>query len=102
MEDAVRRRIDAGETELSGQWSLSGNEVVADAVCERIHWLTTEVLDRLADNASGWDTLFVDPADGRLWERSYPRADSHGGGPPQLRVVTKQDAVHKYGSFDAK
>ena len=52
---------------------------------------------KLGGDASGWDVLFRDPTDGRLWELIYPQSEPHGGGPPQLRCLTADEARQKYG-----
>ena len=62
------------ETLLKGEWIASAHGVVADKTCQRIEALTASVLKRLASDASGWESLFQDPADGRLWELYYPRS----------------------------
>ena len=59
------------EVELRGGWTVGGANVRADAVCERIEWLLASRLERLATDASGWETLYRDPRDGRLWEHTY-------------------------------
>jgi hypothetical protein len=84
------------ETLLEGEWIVSAGGLVADETCKRIEVLTASVLKRLANDASGWESLFEDPADGRLWELYYPRSEMHGGGPPSLRNVTALQARSKY------
>ena len=74
-----------------------GGNVVADDTAERIEWLATHVLEKIAIDASGWDTLFRDPSDDRLWELTYPESWQHGGGPPRLAVLSKGEAAEKYG-----
>jgi hypothetical protein len=70
--------------------------VTADAVAKRIEWLTGEVLEPLASDSSGWETLFRDPGDGRLWEQTFPHSEMHGGGPPRLQVISENGAAAKY------
>jgi hypothetical protein len=86
------------ETELTGQWIAENGEVRGDAACERINWLVTSHLEKLAfsPESGGWDTLFRDPGDGRYWERIYPQSELHGGGPPQLLCLSKVLAFTKY------
>jgi hypothetical protein len=86
------------ETELVGRWQLINGRVRADATCERIEHLVSTQLIRLGSDASGWDELFRDPFDGRLWERTYPDSDSEGGGPPRLACISRDAALEKYGS----
>jgi hypothetical protein len=59
--------------------------------------LVTNRLERLARDPSGWDTLYLDPRDGRLWEHTYPKSHMHGGGPARLTIIAAQDALAKYG-----
>ncbi len=87
------------ETDLIGTWFVSGNAVASDVTARRIDLLVREHLRRLGTDSSGWDTLFEDPADGRLWELTYPQSDSHGGGPPRLTYVDREIARRKYGNL---
>ena len=79
------------EERLSGGWVRNGQDVVADATSERIDWLVKHHLRRVAADASGWDTLYEDPSDGRLWVLTYPQSEQHGGGPQALISVTRQE-----------
>lgn len=85
------------ETCLSGKWLSKDRRVVADETCARIEELTRTHLRALGRDASGWDTLFMDPADGRLWELIYPESGLHGGGAPELRHLSTEQAKGKYG-----
>lgn len=86
------------ETCLTGKRILKGNQVDGDDVHHRIEWLVESVLQRLAfsPETGVWETLFTDPNDGRLWERTYPESGLHGGGPPQLSVIDAASAERKY------
>jgi hypothetical protein len=92
----VELALRPSETLLKGGWITSGNSVVADETCKRIEALTTGLLKHLANDATGWESLFQDPADGRLWELYYPQSEMHGAGPPSLRNVTALEASSKY------
>jgi Immunity protein 27 len=85
------------EDDLRGSWVEVGAQVQADPVCDRVQWLVTSRLQRVATDPSGWNTLYRDPRDGRLWELTYQRSEMHGGGPPTLTVVTKDEARRRYG-----
>ena len=87
------------ENEIVGEWVLDGTKVRKDAAAERIEALTSGVLEKLADGkeAGGWETLYRDPTDGRLWERTFPKGHMHGGGPPRLAVIAADTARRKYG-----
>ena len=91
-------RIRADEIQLTGKWLLREGSSVADEICQRIGELTTSYLNELGRDASGWDVLYRDPDDGRLWELTYPQSELHGGGPPQLRCLALDEAKIKYGT----
>jgi len=87
----------ADEQRLDGLWELRDGHVVGDAACERIETLITKHLERITTDASGWDTLYRDPQDGRYWELVYLHSEMHGGGPPSLIQVQKSVIKEKYG-----
>jgi hypothetical protein len=85
------------EVELRGNWVVQPDRsVVGDTTEERIEWLTTQKLERIANDSSGWEILYRDPRDGRLWELTYPRGEMHGGGPRRLRIISRDEAAVKY------
>jgi hypothetical protein len=85
------------ESLLKGTWSFQSGKIVADPVCERIGQLVGSHLQQISRDSSGWDALYRDPSDGRLWELIYPQTEAHGGGPPCLRLIGKDEARDKYG-----
>ena len=89
--------IQPAETILTGRVILQGGSPVADEVSKRIFALTKSHLVKLGSDASGWDVLYRDPNDGRYWELIYPQSELQGGGPPQLRCLTADEAKQKYG-----
>jgi hypothetical protein len=91
-------KIAAFETVLTGAWLSRDGQPVADETCERINKLVLSYLKEVGRDASGWDVLYRDPEDGRLWELIYPQSELQGGGPPQLRCVMLNEARRKYGS----
>jgi hypothetical protein len=72
--------------------------VEADDTCRRIEHLTSRVLTKIAVSKlyGAWETLFQDPGDGRLWERTYPESGLHGGGPPRLKAISHSEALEKF------
>jgi hypothetical protein len=85
------------EVDLRGDWLVQKDRsVAADATERRIEWLITQKLERIANNWSGWETLYRDPPDGRLWELTYPKGDMQGGGPRHLHVLSRDEAAAKY------
>lgn len=89
--------IDPSETLLTGKWIRGGDGIVSDETYQRIRQLVNGPLVKLGTDWSGWGTLYRDPSDGRLWELIYPQGHLHGGGPPQLRVLTPEEATKKHG-----
>jgi len=81
-----------------GKWIVVDGKARADATCERIEWLTTHHLRKVASSKQwgDWETLFQDPDDGRFWERTFPQGESQGGGPPRLTVLNAEQARAKY------
>lgn len=90
------------EMELDGRWDLKAGAVAGNATSRRIRWLVEHRLLRLGNDPSGWDTLYRDPGDGRLWELTYPQSDTHGGGPPRLACIGAEPARAKYGEVAAR
>jgi hypothetical protein len=84
------------ETELQGRWESIGGTIQADAVATRIKKLTDTYLAKIAVSESGWETLYRDPTDLRLWELTYPQSEMHGGGPLMLRYLSIEEAEAKY------
>ena len=88
--------ISPAETEIAGRWVWSGGGIAADAAAERIRALIESHLRMLGRSGDGWSTLYEDPTDGRLWELTYPESHLHGGGPPNLSLVTRAAAEASY------
>lgn len=84
-------KINSDEALICGSWLLVDNRVTGDEAAKRIEWLIKHHLQEIGRDASGWNALYRDPFDGRLWELSYPSSEDHGGGPPQLRNVRVEE-----------
>lgn len=91
------KALQPNETDLLGDWVVRGAQVEGDETCQRIKWLVDEKLQEVTTDASGWDILYRDPADGRYWELTYPLSHMHGGGPPRLTNLPSEQAKSKYG-----
>ena len=87
--------LKSDEKILAGQWLVEGDKVIADDVCRRIDWLIESQMERLT--TKDWETLYQDKCDNRFWELTYPHSEMHGGGPPQLSVISPEIASEKYG-----
>jgi hypothetical protein len=64
---------------------------------QRIHWLVENALECVTELHDEWTVLYLDAKDGRYWELSYPQSGLHGGGPPRLCVISRDDVCAKYG-----
>ena len=85
------------EVDLRGNWIVQKDRsIVGDATEQRIEWLTTQMLEHIVNDSSGWETLYRDPRDGRLWELTYPQSGLHGGGPRHLHFLSRDEAAAKY------
>lgn len=86
------------ERVLIGSWRYVDQLMRGDDVCDRIEALIAHQLRKIAASPQwgDWETLFQDPSDGRFWERTYPQGDLHGGGPPQLQLISEDEARAKY------
>jgi hypothetical protein len=91
-------KLSPTEIELVGKWVVVDGKARADANCERIEWLVTHHLRKVASSKQwgDWETLFQDPDDGRFWERTFPQSESQGAGPPRLAVLGAEQARVKY------
>jgi hypothetical protein len=91
------RKLAPSETLIVGHWLSDGRGgVVADDSARRIEELVRAFLVELGTDSSGWEVLYRDPDDGRLWELTYPQGELQGGGPPQLRQLSREEAQQKY------
>jgi hypothetical protein len=89
---------DLAPDEMLLQGALSGEITgTPDAGESRIRWLVAHRLHAVASSPDGWEWLFRDPRDGRLWEQSFPLGSLHGSGPRRLAVITPAAAHAKYG-----
>jgi hypothetical protein len=86
------------EREVVGRWLVMGDGRTADAVELRIRWLVSARLLPLGSADDGWEWLFRDPRDGRLWELTFPEGSVHGSGPRRLAVIDAGAAKIKYQS----
>jgi len=85
------------ETLIRGAWFMTTRGMETDAACSRIAALVQTRLIKVATSSDGWNQLFRDPADGRLWELTYPQSSFHGGGPPCLKLMSPHDALRSFG-----
>lgn len=86
------------ETSITGSWVHENGAVKADDVCERIEYLKSSYLRRVgvSKEFGDWMVLYQDPEDMRYWALTYPQSEMHGGGPPALMNISKEEANSKY------
>lgn len=85
-------KIQSHESSIEGKWIEIEGKVVVDENCARVELLIDSHLQKVAVSKSGWDLIYKDPADNRLWHLTYPQSHMHGGGPPSLFSVTESEA----------
>ena len=76
----VELALRPSETLLKGGWITSGNSVVANETCKRIEALTTGLLKHLANDATGWESLFRIPLTDGFGSSTIPKARCMAGG----------------------
>jgi len=92
-------KLKPDETKLCGTWRMVNGQAQCDATCERIEKLVSSALILVGTAEGGWSKLYRDPSDGRLWEFTYPYSERHGGGPPCLKCMSREEAAGKYGDL---
>lgn len=90
----MKTQLEKDETYLKGEWLVKDKKVIGDESCERIKYLTAEVLKEVS--VGNWTRLYIDEADGRYWELFYEQGERHGGGPPSLKNISESEAKEKY------
>lgn len=89
-------KIEPNETILKGSLIFKDGSVTSDSVSQRIENLIANHLIEIGEDESGWNKLYRDPVDNRYWELTYPESEAHGGGAPQLKLLSDQQAKSKY------
>lgn len=89
--------LERDEQLLAGSWIATDEGLIPDAVDQRIFWLVSRRLLVRGQANGGWDQLYVDPRDGRLWELTFPEGSLFGGGPRRLACMGVETAIAKYG-----
>lgn len=92
----MKKEINSDENKISGSWIETEEGVSKDETCNRIEYLTKHYLEKLAIDETGWEILYRDPIDDRLWVKSFPQSEMHGGGPPELQVIEAEEAQKKF------
>ena len=53
------------------------------------------ILEKIATDESGWETLFFNQKLNTYWEKTYPNSEFHGGGKPELKEVELTEKIKK-------
>ena len=83
-------------TILKGKWLYENGAIIADKICDEINYIVNDFLQKITTDTSGWDTLYLNPLDGNYWELIYEHSDLAGGGPPTLKIISKNEISNKY------
>ena len=89
-------RIKPEETEIVGGWVRKDGCMCGDEASRRIEMFLASELRKLATSQDGWERLYRDPNDDRLWELTYAHGEMQGGGPQTLKFISREAAVKKY------
>jgi hypothetical protein len=89
-------KIETTERSIIGHWIFENGVMVKDQACERVEWLIANYLNMVATDNFSWDALYVDPSDNRFWELRFLQSEMHGGGPPSLFNISKEEVEIKY------
>ncbi len=81
------------EVEITCGWFYVGGEIRKTEDCDRIEQLCRDYLLKVKEDESGWVKLYIDRNDLRFWLLTYPNSEMHGGGPPNLKAVSRKDAM---------
>ena len=84
---------------IKGNWLVVDEKIVGDSICEIIENMIANNLDEVGNREGGWITLFKEKTTGKFWERTFPESNMHGGGPPQLELLSKNDIKERYGKL---
>ena len=82
---------------IKGNWVKIDGKIMGDSNCEIIDNMIENDLEKVGDREEGWITLFKEKLTNKFWERIYPDSHMHGGGPPQLELLSKNEVMDKYG-----
>lgn len=88
--------IQSDEQKIIGSWTVVDTGIKADQNCERIEFLVSNFLNKITTDESGWDTLYQNPEDGKLWVLFYPDNHLHDGGPPSLKLISNSEAQSRF------
>lgn len=88
--------ISPDEVEIIGSWVMVNGRMTADETSHRIRSLIKTDLQHVATTKDGWEKLYLDAHDKRLWELTYPQGEMQGGGPQALLLISPEKAREKY------
>jgi hypothetical protein len=89
--------LQPNEIKITGKWEIVDGSIASNEDCVRIEEIVRTRFTLISRDSSGWEALYRDVEDGRLWELTYPESSYQGGGPPELRCLSVAEAKSKYG-----
>lgn len=84
---------------IQGGWETESGVMVEDYNTRRVLFIVRNLLNEVGTDSTGWRTLYQDRSDGRYWELTYNHSDTHGGGAPLLRCISRAEIVKNYGKL---
>ena len=91
-EEATRHRLRPEETRLVGAPDGPGPRELDIPAIERINFLRANVLREIARVDQGWTFVLQDPGDGRFWLLSRLEGHTQGGGYPEWKTISADEA----------
>jgi len=52
---------------------------------------------KIATDDTGWDSLFFNKKAQQYWVKTYPNSELHGGGQPELELISEKTAKELFG-----
>jgi len=71
---------------------------VVDEACNRIAWLIENSFAEI--ESLNWEIIYKDKTDDRYWLLTYPKSEIHGGGPPSIECISKEQVETKVREHD--
>lgn len=87
-----KHRLRPEETRLVGATDGPGRREFDIPAIERINFLWENVLREIARIDQGWTIVLQDPGDGRFWLLSRLEGETQGGGYPELKTISPDEA----------
>jgi hypothetical protein len=84
------------KSKLVGSWIFPNGKAENDEIANFIEKLVKDILVLLGTADGGWIRLYRHPRDETLWRYTYPLSEMHGGGPPSLEQIDREEAMREF------